>query len=43
MNPKLKAIIIEYREFLNEKRTKARVEVFNLRALNENILKPSRT
>ena len=40
MNPKMKAIILEYREYLNEKRKKAQRENFNLRALNANIVKP---
>lgn len=42
MNPKLKAIILEYKEYLNEKKEKAQRESFNLRALNEHLVNPKR-
>lgn len=43
MNPALKAIIIEYRMYLNDKKVKEQSTKFNLRSLNGHLLKPSRT
>lgn len=43
MNPTLKAIIIEYRMYLNDKKAKEQSIKFNLRSLNGHLLKPSRT
>lgn len=43
MNPSLKAIIIEYKVYLNDKKAKEQSAKFNLRSLNGHLLKPGRT